>query len=31
MAPLSRKFQVINPSRDTEIGCSEDSITSIGL
>lgn len=31
LAPLSRKFQVINPSRDTEIGCSEDSITSIGL
>ncbi len=31
LAPLSRKFQVINPSRDTETGCSEDSITSIGL
>lgn len=31
LAPLSRKFQVINPSRDTEVGCSEDSITSIGL
>ena len=31
LAPLSRKFQVINPSRDTEIGCSEDSITSVGL
>lgn len=31
LAPLSRKFQVINPSRGTEIGCSEDSITSIGL
>lgn len=31
LAPLSRKFQVINPSRDTEIGCSEDAITSIGL
>lgn len=31
LAPLSRKFQVINPSRNTEIGCSEDSITSIGL
>lgn len=31
LAPLSRKYQVINPSRDTEIGCSEDSVTSIGL
>ena len=31
LAPLSRKFQVINPSRDTEVGCVEDSITSIGL
>ena len=31
LAPLSRKFQVINPSRDTEVGCSEDSITSVGL
>lgn len=31
LAPLSHKYQVINPSRDTEIGCSEDSVTSIGL
>lgn len=31
LAPLSRKFQVIKPSRDTEVGCSEDSITSVGL
>ena len=31
LAPLSRKYQVINPSRNTEIGCSEDSVTSIGL
>ena len=31
LAPLSRKYQVINPSRDTEVGCAEDTITSIGL
>lgn len=31
LAPLSRKYQVINPSRDTEVGCAEDTVTSIGL
>lgn len=31
LAPLSRKYQVINPSRDTEGGCAEDTVTSIGL
>lgn len=31
LAPLSRKYQVINPSRDTEVGCAENTTTSIGL
>lgn len=31
LAPLSRKYQVINPSRDSEVGCAEDTVTSIGL
>lgn len=31
LAPLSRKYQVINPSHDTEVGCAEDTVTSIGL
>lgn len=31
LAPLSRKYQVINPSRDTEAGCAENTTTSIGL
>lgn len=31
LAPLSHKYQVINPSRDTEVGCAEDTVTSIGL
>lgn len=31
LAPLSHKYQVINPSRDSEVGCAEDTVTSIGL
>lgn len=31
LAPLSRKYQVINPSRDSEVGCAENTVTSIGL
>lgn len=31
LAPLSRKYQVISPSRDSEVGCAEDTVTSIGL
>ena len=31
LAPLSRKYQVINPSHDTEVGCAENTTTSIGL